>query len=168
MEHILKEPLMGKGNYIHPTALLIGNVEIGDDCSFWPYSVTRGDEDRIEIGNRTNVQDGVIIHVDKGYPVKVGDNVTIGHGAVIHGCEIAENCIIGIRSVILNGSKIGKGSIIAAGAVITPGTIIPPYSMVLGIPGKVKKTDPEIEDMALENARVYVDLGKEYLKKGSD
>ena len=155
-------PIFGKECFIHPLSVILGNVISGDECSFWPGSVVRGDEDSIEIGNRTNIQDGVIIHVDTGFPAKIGNDVTIGHGAVIHGCSIGDNCIIGIKSVILNGCRIGNGSIIGAGAVVTPGTEIPPHSLVLGIPGKVKKMDMTIEDQAKENSRIYVELAKEY------
>lgn len=154
---------LGENCYVHPLAVIIGNVVAGDECSFWPFSVVRGDEDEIRIGNRTNIQDGVIIHVDTGFKTSIGNDVSIGHGAIVHGCEIGDNCIIGIRSVILNGCRIGKGSIIGAGAVVTPGTVVPPNSLVLGIPGKVKKTDPSIEEQALENSRIYVDLAREYM-----
>jgi carbonic anhydrase/acetyltransferase-like protein (isoleucine patch superfamily) len=146
--------------------MIVGDVKTGDECSFWPGSVIRGDEDEVRIGSRSNLQDGAIIHVDIGFPVRIGNDVTIGHGAVLHGCTIEDNCIIGIRSVILNGSKVGRGSIIAAGAVITPGTEIPPHSLVIGMPGKVRRTDPQIEAQALENSRIYVEIAKEYMKGG--
>jgi carbonic anhydrase/acetyltransferase-like protein (isoleucine patch superfamily) len=144
--------------FIHPRSTIIGEVEIKKDCSVWPYSVLRGDEEPITIGERSNIQDGVIIHTDEGFPVNIGDEVTVGHGAIVHGCKIGNKCIIGIRSTILNGAEIGDGSIIGAGAVVTPGSKIPPNSMVLGIPGKVKKNDPSIQDMAIKNADIYVDL----------
>ena len=158
------KPAIGMRCFIHPQAVIAGDVKTGYDCSFWPGSVVRGDEDAIRIGNRTNVQDGVVIHVDTGFPATIGNDVTIGHGAVIHGCIIEDYCIIGIRSVILNGCRIGKGSIIGAGAVVTPGTEIPPYSLVLGIPGKVKKTDDSIEEQAKKNSEIYVELAREYLQ----
>ncbi|MGA1847713.1 MAG: gamma carbonic anhydrase family protein [Thermoplasmatota archaeon] len=157
---------IGKDCYIHPTAVLVGRFQLMDRSSIWAFAVVRGDEEPIIIGSRSNVQDGVIIHTDEGFPVRVGNEVTIGHGAVIHGCEIGDRCIIGIRSVILNGSRIGKGSIIGAGAVVTPGTEIPPYSMVLGIPGKVKKTDSSFEASAVENADIYVELASKHMKGG--
>jgi carbonic anhydrase/acetyltransferase-like protein (isoleucine patch superfamily) len=96
--------------------------------------------------------------------VIIGKEVTVGHGAVIHGCEIGDRCIIGIRSVILNGCRIGKGSIIGAGAVVIPGTEIPPYSMVVGIPGKVKKNNSAFEDAAIENADIYVGLARKHME----
>ena len=151
--------------FIHPDSLIIGAVVISKDCSVWPYAVLRGDEEPITIDERSNVQDGVIIHTDHGYPVMIGKEVSIGHGAIIHGSKIGDRCIIGIRSAILNGSEIGEGSIIGAGAVVTPGTIIPPHSMVLGIPGKVKKEDVSFLEMARENAEIYVDLAEKH-KRG--
>ncbi len=164
MSEVDIKPELGRDCFVHPLSVVIGNVKTGDECSFWPGSVVRGDEDSITLGNRTNVQDGVIIHVDIGFRTRIGNDVSIGHGAVVHGCVIEDNCIIGIRSVILNGAKIGRGSIIGAGAVVTPGAMIPPNSLVLGIPGKVKKTDPGIEEQARENSRIYVELAKEYIE----
>ena len=159
-------PKIDESCFVHGDSRIIGNVRLKEDCSVWPFAVLRGDEEEIDIGERTNIQDGVIIHTDEGFPTRIGAEVTIGHGAIIHGCQIGDRCIIGIRSVILNGCKIGKGSIIGSGAVITPGTEIPQFSMVLGIPGKVKKEDPSFEEMAKENADIYVHLAKEH-KKGS-
>ncbi|MFO8050606.1 MAG: gamma carbonic anhydrase family protein [Thermoplasmatota archaeon] len=160
-----KEPAINGSCYISPHAYISGEVRIEKDCSLWPFSSIRGDEGKITLGERTNVQDGVVIHVDEGFPVRIGKDVTIGHGAIVHGCEIGDRCIIGIRSTILNGARIGKGCIIGAGAVVTPDTEIPPHSMVLGLPGKVKKQDERFEEMAKRNARIYVDLSKRY-KKG--
>lgn len=149
--------------FVHPKAYIAGNVRIGRDCSLWPFCSIRGDEETIEIGDGTNIQDGVVIHVDHGFPVNIGRDVTLGHGAIVHGCTIGDNCIIGIRSTILNGAVIGEGSIIGAGAVVTPNTIIPPNSMVLGIPGKVKKEDPAFAETARENAAIYKELAKAYM-----
>ena len=151
--------------FVHERSIIIGKVEVSSDCSIWPYAVLRGDEEPIRIKERSNIQDGVIIHTDEGFPVNIGKEVTIGHGAIIHGCTIGDRCIIGIRSTILNGAVIGEGSIIGAGAVVTPGTDIPPHSMVLGIPGKVKKEDTSFSDMAFTNAEIYVHLANKH-KKG--
>ena len=155
-------PNVDESCQIHPTALLIGKVEISKDCSVWPYAVLRGDEETISVGERTNIQDGVIVHTDEGYPVRIGDDVTIGHGAIVHGCSIGDRCIIGIRSTILNGAIIGEGSIIGAGAVVTPGSVVPNNSMVLGIPGKVKKQDISFSGDAMENSRIYLELAKKH------
>lgn len=155
-------PIVERSCFIHDNSLIIGAVVISRNCSVWPYAVLRGDEEPITIDERSNVQDGVVIHTDHGYPVTIGKEVSIGHGAIIHGCKIGDRCIIGIRSTILNGSEIGEGSIVGAGAVITPGTKIPPHSMVLGIPGKVKKEDTSFLEMARENADIYVDLAMKH------
>ncbi len=159
---IVKEPNVSEGCFIHPDSRIIGDVVIGKESSVWPYAVIRGDENSIKIGNRTSVQDGVIIHVDTNYPVSIGDDVTIGHGAIVHGCTVGNRCIIGIRSTILNGAVIGDGCIIGAGAVVPPNSEIPPHSMVLGVPGKVRKTDPKFEERAMENARIYVKIADEH------
>ncbi len=161
---IVKEPNVSKGCFVHPDSRIIGDVWIGNGSSVWLYAVIRGDENSIRIGNRTSVQDGVIIHVDSNYPVSIGDDVTIGHGAIVHGCTVGNRCIIGIRSTILNGAVIGDGCIIGAGAVVPPNSDIPPHSMVLGVPGKVRKTDPKFEDMALENAGIYVKIADRHRK----
>ncbi|MGA1819862.1 MAG: gamma carbonic anhydrase family protein [Thermoplasmatota archaeon] len=157
-------PIISEESFIHPSALIIGNVEISRDCSVWPFAVLRGDEEPILISERTNIQDGVIIHSDEGFPVKVGIDVSVGHGAIVHGCTIGDRCIIGIRSTILNGAVIGEGSIIGAGAVVTPGTVIPPFSMVVGIPGKVKREDSTIPETALNNSRIYRELAKKHIE----
>ncbi len=150
--------------FIHEKAVILGNVEISRNCSVWPFAVIRGDHDIIRIEEGSNVQDGAIIHVDEGFPVVIGKNVTLGHGAVIHGARVGDNCIIGIRSTLLNGSVIGEGSIIGAGAVVPPNTRIPPNSMVLGIPGKVKRTDPAFADMARENAEIYRGIARKHME----
>jgi carbonic anhydrase/acetyltransferase-like protein (isoleucine patch superfamily) len=143
--------------YIHPSAVIIGNVTLGRDASVWPTAVLRGDSDAIVIGDETNVQDGAIVHVDPGVPVRVGHRVTIGHRAVIHGCTIGDDCLIGIGAIILNGAVIGEGSLVGAGAVVTEGTIVPPGSLVLGVPGKVVRSTSTDERERIERgARAYV------------
>lgn len=119
--------------------------------------------DRIYIGPYTNIQEGTIIHVDRGFPVEIGENVTIGHSAVIHGCKIGSNSLIGMRAVILDGAEIGEGCIIGAGALVPQGKKIPPNSLVLGIPGQIvrKVKDEELEKIQ-ENVRLYYELSKLY------
>lgn len=158
-----KKPVIHQSSYIHPSAFINGDVVIGRDSSVWPFASIRGDVDTIRIGNRSNIQDGCVIHTDVGYPVEIGDEVTMGHGAILHGATVERRCIIGIRSTVLNGSVIGEGSIVGAGAVITPGTEIPPNSMVLGVPGKIRNKDPRYAEMAERNAEEYVTIGKWYL-----
>ncbi len=145
--------------YIHPSSVITGNVTLGRDVSVWPGAVLRGDIDSIVIGDETNVQDGVIIHVDYGVPVRVGSRVTIGHRAVIHGCTIEDDCLIGMGAVVLNGALIGTGSMVAAGAVVLEGARIPPGSLVAGVPGKVRRELTADEHLAVvRNATHYVDL----------
>lgn len=147
--------------YIHPSAVIIGDVTLGRDASVWPTAVLRGDIDAIVIGDETNVQDGVIVHVDAGYPVRVGHRVTIGHRAVIHGCTIEDDCLIGIGAIVLNGAVIGTGSVIGAGAVVREGMIVPPGSLVLGVPGKVvRPVDDELRKKIEHGARTYSERGR--------
>jgi carbonic anhydrase/acetyltransferase-like protein (isoleucine patch superfamily) len=126
--------------YIDDSAQVIGDVEIGEESSVWMNVVIRGDVNQIRIGRRSNVQDGTVVHVMKDtHATTVGDNVTIGHGAVIHGCTIEHQCLIGMGSILLNGARIGAGSIVAAGTLVVEGMQVPPRSLVMGSPGKVKR-----------------------------
>ena len=151
--------------YIHESAVVIGNVTLGRDASVWPTAVLRGDIDSIVIGDETNVQDGVIIHVDYGVPVRVGHRVTIGHRAVIHGCTIEDDCLIGIGAIVLNRAVIGEGSVIGAGAVVREDMVVPPGSLVLGVPGRVvRPVDAELRERIIRGARTYVQRGKEMLE----
>lgn len=143
--------------YIHESAVIIGNVTLGRDASVWPTAVLRGDSDTIVIGDETNVQDGTVIHVDPGVPVRVGHRVTIGHRAVIHGCTIEDDCLIGIGAIVLNGAVIGAGSVVGAGAVVREGTVVPPGSLVLGVPAKVvRPVDDAQRERIHHGARAYV------------
>lgn len=138
-------PSIGEGSWIAPNATIVGDVETGEDCSIWYQAVLRGDVGKIKLGNRTNVQDGAVIHAttDKSV-VTVGDNVTIGHRAIVHGCEIADNALIGMGSIVLDNAKIGEGAIVAAGAVVLENTIVPPATIWAGVPAKqVKQLDLE-------------------------
>lgn len=147
--------------YIHPSAVIIGNVTLGRDSSVWPTAVLRGDIDSIAIGDETNVQDGVIVHVDYGVPVRVGNRVTIGHRAVIHGCTIDDDCLIGIGAVVLNHAVIGAGSVIGAGAVVRERMQVPPGSLVLGVPAKVMRpVDDELRERIRQGAQTYVERAR--------
>ncbi|MCG2894129.1 MAG: gamma carbonic anhydrase family protein [Sulfolobales archaeon] len=157
------EPFLGKWPkvspkaMIHPTAYVIGDVEIGEYSSLWHYVVVRGDNDYIRIGKETNVQENSTIHTDPGFPVEIGDRVTIGHNAVIHGAKIGSNVIIGMGAIVLNGAKIGSYSIIGAGAVVTQGTEIPEGSLALGVPARVVRRLNENDiKMIEENAEEYL------------
>lgn len=135
-----KFPQIAASAYIDPAAVVIGDVVIGDDSSVWPRTVVRGDVHHIRIGNRTNLQDGCVLHVMKDqYPLILGDDVTVGHSVTLHGCTIESRVLIGMAVTVLNGAVIGAGSIIAAGTLITERTMIPAGSLVMGSPGKVKR-----------------------------
>jgi carbonic anhydrase/acetyltransferase-like protein (isoleucine patch superfamily) len=159
------KPQIGKNSWISETAIIIGNVKIGDNVGIWFGAVLRGDVAPIEIGNNTNIQDNAVIHSEVGYPTKIGNGVTIGHNSIIHGCEIGDDTLVGMGAIILNGAKIGKNCIIGAGSVITEGKVIEDNSLVLGVPGKVvrKVTNEEIKRIK-ENALSYIALKGEYEK----
>lgn len=133
-------PRLDANVFVAPTAQIIGDVHIGRQSSVWFHSVLRGDMDSIRVGERTNIQDLSLCHADKGIPLKIGDGVTIGHRCIIHGCTIEDDCLIGMGAIVMNQAVIGRGSVVAAGAVVLEKTIIPPYSLVTGLPGRVKKT----------------------------
>ncbi len=160
-----KVPQIDSTALVVENATLVGEVYIGKYSSVWFSAVLRGDIESIFIGDYTSVQDCSVIHVAKNLPTRVGNYVTIGHGAILEGCTVEGYTLIGSGANILNEVIIGKNSIIAAGAVITPGTIIPDYSMVMGIPGKVVRNISEEESLYLkEHAEGYVQLMKEYKK----
>ena len=146
-------PYRGQLPRVHPTAFIddsaqvIGDVEIGEESSVWMSVVIRGDVHRIRIGRRSNIQDGSVVHVmNRTHPTTVGDHVTVGHAALLHGCTIEDRCLIGMGAILLNGASIGSDSIIAAGTLVTEEMRVPPRSLVMGSPGKVKRplTDAEV------------------------
>lgn len=146
---------------VHPTAFIddsaqvIGDVEIGEESSVWMCVVIRGDVHRIRIGRRSNVQDSTVVHVMKDtHPTLIGDDVTIGHGAIVHGCTIEDRCLIGMGAIILNGVTVGTGSIVAAGTLLPEGMQVPPRSLVMGSPGKVRRT---LSDADLTEIQMYAD-----------
>jgi carbonic anhydrase/acetyltransferase-like protein (isoleucine patch superfamily) len=141
--------------FIDDSAQVIGDVEVGEESSVWMAVVIRGDVHRIRIGRRSNVQDGTIIHVMKDtHPTTIGDDVTIGHAAVVHGCTVEDRCLIGMGAILLNGARVGTGSIVAAGTLIPEGMEIPPRSLVMGSPGRVKRT---LGDEAAQEIQMYAD-----------
>jgi carbonic anhydrase/acetyltransferase-like protein (isoleucine patch superfamily) len=155
--------LIGEDCFIAPTATVRGNVRIGKSSTVLFGAVVRGDADRIEIGEYSNVQDLVCIHADPGIPCIIGDRVTIGHGAIVHGATVESDCLIGLRATILNGAVIGKGSVIAAGALVTEGKIIPPNSLVMGMPAKVVREASEREAWMIDRGwKHYVEIGSRY------
>ena len=153
-------------HYESPHCVIDGDVTIGEDVGIWHYAVVRGDEAAIRIGDRSNIQDGCILHVDEGTALTIGNGVTVGHRAVVHGCTIDDDVLIGMGAIVLNGAHVGAGSIIAAGAVVLGGAEIPPNSMVMGVPAKVRSTiRPEQIKASRENAERYVALAKKHLKE---
>jgi gamma-carbonic anhydrase len=155
--------------YIDDSAQVIGDVEIGEESSVWMAVVIRGDVHRIRIGSRSNVQDGTVVHVMKDtHATTIGNDVTIAHAAVVHGCTIEDRCLIGMGAILLNGAVIGSGSIVAAGALVVEGMQVPPRSLVMGSPAKVKRplTDDEVAEIQVY-ADKYVKYRLDYLGAGS-
>ncbi|MFA4661661.1 gamma carbonic anhydrase family protein [Pyrococcus kukulkanii] len=163
--------LNGKKPKIHPTAfvdenaVVIGDVVLEEKTSVWPSAVLRGDIEQIYIGKYSNVQDNVSIHTSHGLPTEIGEYVTIGHNAVVHGAKVGNCVIIGMGAVILDGAKIGDHVIIGAGALVPPNKEIPDYSLVIGIPGKVVRqlTEEEIE-WTKKNAEIYMELAEKHMR----
>jgi carbonic anhydrase/acetyltransferase-like protein (isoleucine patch superfamily) len=155
----------GKDVFVAPNATLIGDITLGDNCSVWYGAILRADAEKITVGNRTNIQDGVIFHTDPGMAITVGEENIIGHGAIVHGCSIGNNNLIGIRATILNRAKVGNCCIIGAHALVTEDMVVPDYSMVLGSPGKIVKTlPPETIDRMKLGAAFYVHEASLYLE----
>ena len=154
-----------KSVFVAEGARVIGNVEIGKDSSVWFNAVIRADSDTVKIGESSNVQDNAVIHTSDGFGVSIGDNVTIGHGAIIHGCTVKNNVMIGMGAIVLNGAVIEENSIIGAGALVPQGKVIPAGSLAFGNPVKIVRqlTDDEIKSI-LDNAISYVNEAKEYSK----
>lgn len=143
--------------FIAPGAQVVGDVTVGSDCGIWYNSVVRGDSREIHIGSRTNIQDLAVLHVDKDYKLSVGDNVTIGHSAIVHGCSVGNNVLIGMGAIIMNGAQIGNDCIIGAGALVTENTVIPDGMMAFGSPAKVIRPISDKEKHGItENADIYV------------
>jgi len=157
-------PRIAPSAFVDESAQVIGDVEIGDESSVWMCVVVRGDVHRIRIGRRSNVQDGTVVHVMNGtHPTTIGDNVTIGHAAVVHGCTVEDQCLIGMGAILLNGVRVGAQSIVAAGALLTEGTVVPPRSLVMGIPGKVKRLLTHTEIAGIQSyADRYVQYRLDY------
>jgi carbonic anhydrase/acetyltransferase-like protein (isoleucine patch superfamily) len=162
-----KTPKVHPSAFIAPTAVLIGDVEIGEESSIWFGAVLRGDEGPIRVGKRTSVQDNTVIHVVN--LTRIDDDVTIGHAAVIEDCHVKNHALIGMKAVLLNGSVVGEGSVIAAGAVVGEGVEIPDRVLAAGVPAKVKKEIGEEIALRIEmGAREYVHLTRVYKEEGID
>jgi carbonic anhydrase/acetyltransferase-like protein (isoleucine patch superfamily) len=166
-------PYRGTAPRVHPSAFIddsaqvIGDVDIGEESSVWMCAVLRGDVHSIRVGCRSNVQDGVIVHVMNGSnPTSIGDDVTIGHGSLIHGCTIENQCLVGMGAILLNGAHVGTGSIVAAGTLLVENMKVPPRSLVMGSPGKVKRllTQAEVAEVRTFAQR-YVEYRLDYMSR---
>ena len=168
-------PRLGANVYIDPVAVVIGDVEIGDDGSLWPFAVARGDVNYVRIGARTNVQDGAVLHVTHdgeytpgGFPLVIGDDVTIGHGAIVHACTVGNACLIGMNATVLDGVVVSRHSMIGAGAVVTPGKVVGEGELWLGNPARrVRMLSAEEIERLYYSARHYVKLKNNYLGAAS-
>lgn len=158
-------PQLGRGVFLAENCALIGDVVVGDESSIWYSTVLRGDVCSIRIGARTNLQDGIVVHVtSSGFATAIGDDCTIGHGAIVHACTIEDHCLIGMGATVLDGARVGRGSLVGAGALVTPGTDIPPESLVLGAPARVvRPVNPREREQIEYGAVHYVELARRYL-----
>lgn len=157
-------PEIDENAFVAPNATVIGKVKIGENSSVWFGAVLRGDESPITIGRGSNVQDNAVLHCDLGSPMSIGDNVTIGHGAIIHGATIGDNVLIGMGAIVLNGAKIGDNCIVGAGAVVKENAEVPANSMLVGVPAKVIRTlDAAAIAQRMEQS-YYVPLSKDYME----
>ncbi|MHA7155788.1 gamma carbonic anhydrase family protein [Arthrobacter sp. TMN-50] len=167
MAHIIeifgKAPTISGSCFIAPTASIIGDVVLGEDSSAFYGASVRGDTAPIRVGDGTNLQDNVVLHADPDFPTTVGNRVSVGHTAVVHGCTIGDDCLIGMSATIMNGAVIGAGSLVAAGALVLEGMQVPPRSLVAGVPAKVRRelTDSEF-DKVKQNAASYQELARSH------
>lgn len=163
-----RRPQLDPESWVAPNATLVGQVSLAARASAWYGAILRAEAEPIEIGAGTNIQDGVTIHVDPGFPARVGAGVSVGHNAVLHGCTVEDDCLIGMGAVVLNGATIGAGSLVAAGAVVPQGAVVPAGSMIAGVPGKVRRelSDDEIAGIRT-NAQLYLELVKIHRDAGS-
>jgi carbonic anhydrase/acetyltransferase-like protein (isoleucine patch superfamily) len=150
--------------FIAPNATVTGDVLLDEGVSIWFGAVIRGDRDAIVIGADSNIQDNAVVHGSRGFPVRVGTQVSVGHGAILHGCQIDDRVLVGMGAILMYGSVVGEGSLIGAGAVVTEGTRIPPHSLVLGMPGRViRETTPQERESIVANAVQYRTLAGGYI-----
>jgi carbonic anhydrase/acetyltransferase-like protein (isoleucine patch superfamily) len=160
-------PTIGEGVLVAPGAALVGDVRLGKDASFWYNAVARGDLAPVVVGDRSNIQDGSVMHVADGSPCIVGADVVVGHRVMLHACRVEDACLIGMQATVLDDCVIGEGSIVGAGAVVTQRTVIPPFSLVLGVPAKVVRTlSASTADEHRALAAKYVRTKENYLRDG--
>ena len=155
------EPRIDPTAYVHPLAVVIGNVELGPGASVWPYAVLRGDDGVIRIGARSNVQDGAVIHCTPEHPTIVGEDCTIGHQAHLEGCTVLDGSLIGVASVVMHRSRVGPDALVGANATVTAGTVVPPRAMALGTPARIREDALEPGEN-LRNSEAYTARGRHY------
>ena len=156
-------PRVAAGAWIADSAQVMGHVELGEDVSIWFGSVLRGDTEVIRIGRGSNIQDGSVLHADIGRPLEIGENVTVGHKVMLHGCSIGDGSLIGIGAIVLNGAKIGRGCIVGAGALVTEGKEFPDGSMIIGSPAKaVRELTPEQQQGLVWSAQHYIENARRF------
>ncbi|MDC7246554.1 MAG: gamma carbonic anhydrase family protein [Sphaerochaetaceae bacterium] len=158
-----KSPAVDKSCFTDDSAIIIGDVHLSENCSVWPNATIRGDMAAIRIGKNSNIQDNCVVHVNSGMETVIEDNVTVGHGAILHACTIESHVLIGMGAIVLDQAVIGEYSLVAAGALVPPRKVFPPRSMIMGNPAKVVRqlTDKEVEDIE-KNCSHYVSLAAEY------
>ncbi|MEU6575746.1 gamma carbonic anhydrase family protein [Streptomyces sp. NPDC046805] len=156
-----REPSIGEETFVAPTASVIGDVTLLPGASVWYGAVVRGDVERITVGGCANIQDNATLHADPGFPVTVGERVSVGHNAVVHGATVEDDCLIGMGATVLNGAVIGAGSLVAASALVPQGMVVPPGSLVAGVPAKVKRELSQEERQGVTlNGTMYAELAK--------
>lgn len=164
LAYLESQVVSGDNLFVAPGAIVIGKVVLGNNVSIWYNAVLRADFDRITIDDNTNVQDGVVMHVDEETPIHIGKNCIIGHRAIVHGCTIGDNTLIGMGATVMNRAVIGRGCVIGANTLVTEDMQVPDYSMVLGSPGKItKQLPPIIDEMVAQGAETYRREAAKYL-----
>lgn len=160
-----KTPKIAASAFIADYVSIIGDVEIGEECSIWFQASLRGDMGPVRVGDRSNIQEGSVLHQGDGVPIIVGKDVTVGHNCTLHSCTIEDGALIGMGAIVLDGAVVGEGSLVGAGSLVTPGMVIPPYSLVMGNPAKVVRTLSEKHQAHMRrNATIYVEKSREYLE----
>ncbi len=164
LSHHGKEPVLHRSVFVAGGAWLIGDVTVGEDSSIWFNVVARGDINTIQIGKRSNIQDGSVLHVTEDYPVRVGDDVTIGHKAMVHGCRIEQGSLIGMGAVVLDNATVGPNALVAAGAVVREKYVVPPGTLVAGVPARVvRELTEEERSLILQSAEHYIEYARSFV-----
>ncbi|KQQ00627.1 MULTISPECIES: gamma carbonic anhydrase family protein [unclassified Rathayibacter] len=162
-----RTPVVASSAWVASGATLVGSVELSEESSVWYGAVLRAESARIRLGRGSNLQDGVVVHVDAGYDTTIGSGVSVGHNAVLHGCTLEDEVLVGMNATVLNGAVIGSGSLVAAGAVVLEGAVVPPGSLIAGVPGKVRRELTDDERAGIRrNAASYIALAE--LHRGAD